>query len=216
MLAQHPYVQSVCSPYPTRFLSLSLPPFLHPPPSLPPSLPQNNVTQPLAAKLLKELSSDPEAGAKVAASLQEGSGAALRSLVRMLQDKDALQNRAAAASLIAALPQNDTKLNQTLMQVGGAEVGREERRGGRGIEREGGSLGAEEGRGGIMGGGEEEGKLVSGGWWVQWKGRRQGLHAAALSLARFLRPALPLHPWVAATPRRSCLPGLCSHSVSGR
>lgn len=74
-------------------------------------------TRPLAARVLRELSHESDAGQQVAASLLEGQAAALKSLISMLQDKEQMDNRAAAASLIAALPQNETKLNQTLVQA---------------------------------------------------------------------------------------------------
>ncbi|CAI5935143.1 unnamed protein product [Closterium sp. NIES-64] len=75
-------------------------------------------TRPLAARVLRELSKEAEAGRSVAGSLMENQAAALKAIIAMLHDKDSFDNRAAAAGLIAALPPTDTKLNQALVQVG--------------------------------------------------------------------------------------------------
>lgn len=71
----------------------------------------------LAAKVLRELSRDPAAGKKVADLLREGDGVALKAVVAMLNNKEDMEGCAAAASLISALPQNDSKLNHLLVQV---------------------------------------------------------------------------------------------------
>ncbi|CAI5966135.1 unnamed protein product [Closterium sp. NIES-65] len=74
-------------------------------------------TRPLAARVLRELSKEAEAGRSVAGSLMENQAAALKAIIAMLHDKDSFDNRAAAAGLIAALPPTDTKLNQALVQA---------------------------------------------------------------------------------------------------
>ncbi|CAI5476332.1 unnamed protein product, partial [Closterium sp. Yama58-4] len=74
-------------------------------------------TRPLAARVLRELSREADAGKSVADSLMDAQGAPLKAIIAMLHDKDSFDNRAAAASLIAALPPSDAKLNQALVQA---------------------------------------------------------------------------------------------------
>ncbi|CAI7737391.1 unnamed protein product [Closterium sp. NIES-53] len=74
-------------------------------------------TRPLAARVLRELSKEAEAGRSVAGSLMENQAAALKAIIAMLHDKDNPDHRAAAAGLMAALPPTDAKLNQALVQA---------------------------------------------------------------------------------------------------